>query len=361
MHTHPGAGDRCNGFRRRCFPRVSSARSLLVGLVAILAVTFAMPVLESAAQDALDFTSQIGENAEMAVEDTVEALADHTGKASLSPHPGVAITMSGSRRHLQGSRDALAWDSYETGGYAGVDKYLGSGFVGGLGLVRVSGSSDFAGSVPLPPNPVPIPFTSVLEYGTTSVFPGLNWRWAQRASLWVVLGYSEGEAELNRFLHLGPQHSDIKQRAVAAGASIRLFSVGAAESGRQMRLALKGTALSSRFESTDKDGNRPKQTGDIHRLGLALNSAGTFRLASGRLMPKVELGVYRKSTKAADLTYMQLAGLLAYTIPTWNLTVAVNVRTMLAHEKGDRDLYGGITLRFRPRSLFFKLFGDGAD
>ena len=360
MHTHPGAGDRCNGFRRRCFPRVSSARSLLVGLVAILAVTFAMPAMESAAQDALDFTSQIGENAEMAAEDTVEVLADHTGKASLSPHPGVAITMSGGRRRYQGSREALAWEGYETRSSVVLDRDLGHGFVGGLGLTWSSGSVDLGGSADLG-GPMPLPFTSTLEYGITSVLPGLGWRWAPGSGLWVILGYVEGELELNHFLSFAPQQGDIKQRATAAGANVRLLSVGAAESGRQMTLTLKGIGVSSRLEASGNDEVLQKQTRDFQRLGLALNGAGAFRLAPGVLRPEVEFGVNRVDIEEEAVTNMRLVGALAYTIPTWDLTVAVTVKTMLAHEKGDRNLYGGITLRFRPRSLFFKLFGDGAD
>ena len=354
MHTHPGAGDRCNGSRHRCFPRVSSTRSLLVALAAILAVTFAMPAMESAAQDVASPISQTGENIEGVTEATAEALANRTGKGFLLRTPGVAVTMSGGRRRYQGSREASAWEGYETLSSVVLDRYLGHGFVGGLGLAWSSGSVDLGG-------PMPIPFTSTLEYGITSVLPGLGWRWAPGSGLWVILGYVEGELEVNHFLSFGPQQGDIKQRATAAGANVRLLSVGAAESGRQMTLTLKGIGVSSRLESSGNGEVLQKQTRDFQRLGLALNGAGAFRLAPGVLRPKVEFGVNRVDTEEEAVTNMRLVGALAYTIPTWDLTVAVNVRTMLAHEKGDRDLYGGITLRFRPRSLFFKLFGDGAD
>ena len=353
MHTHPGTGDRCNGFRRRRFRRASSACSLLVGLVAILAVTFAMPALESAAQDVEDLTSRIGENTEEAA---VEALEIHTGKASpLSLHPGVvAITMSGGRRRYQGFRGVVSWKGYETSGYAVVNRYFGHGLVGGLGLVRVIGSADLDGQMP-------VPFTAVLEHGTTSVFPGLGWRWAPGSGLWAVLGYSEGEIELNRFLDFGPQQSDITQRAVAVGASVRLFSVGAAESGRQMTLALRSIASSSRFESAGNNNILQKRTQDGHRLGLALKSTGTFDLASGVLTPQVQVGVNQRDTGKENFTYLKLAGALAYTLPRWDLTISVNVNTMLAHEKKDRNLYGGILLHFSPASLFRKLSGDGTD
>ena len=357
MHTHPGAGDQWNGFRRRCFQRASSACFLRVGLVAILAATFALPALESAAQDVEDLTSRIGENTEEAA---VEALVNRTGEASaLSLHPGVvAITMSGGRRRYQGFRGVVSWKGYETSGYAVVNRYFGHGLVGGLGLVRLSGSADLDGQMS---GQMPVPFTAVLEHGTTSVFPGLGWRWAPGSGLWAVLGYSEGEIELNRFLDFGPQQSDITQRAVAVGASIRLFSVGAAESGRQMTLALRSIASSSRFESAGNNNILQKRTQDGHRLGLALKSTGTFDLASGVLTPQVQVGVNQRDTGKENFSYLNLAGALAYTIPRWDLTVSVNVNTTLAHDKEDRNLYGGIALRFRPGSLFRKLSGDGTD
>ena len=362
MHTHPGTGDRCSGFRRRRFRRGSSACSLLVGLVAILAVTFAMPALESAAQDVEDLTSRIGENTEEAA---VEALEIHTGKASpLGLHPGVvAITMSGGRRRYQGFRDVSSWKGYETSGYAVVNGYLGYGLVGGLGLGRVIGSADLDGQIP---GQMPVPFTAVLEYGTTSVFPGLGWRWAPGSGLWAGAGLQRGRDRVEPLPVVlrparRPQQSDVTQRAVAVGASVRLFSVGAAESGRRMTLTLRSIALSSRFESAGNNGLLQKRTQDGHRLGLALESAGTFDLASGVLMPQVQVGVNQRDTGKENFTYLKLAGALAYTLPRWDLTVSVNVNTMLAHEKKDRNLYGGILLHFSPASLFRKLSGDGAD
>ena len=192
----------------------------------------------------------------------------------------------------------------------------------------------------------------------TGVHPWARYAMSERFSVWGAAGYGAGT------LALDPDGEDAGERAMQADLTLALAALGAR--GELLErpgdaggpgLALVSDAMFVRTESESTRG-LAAASADVTRLRLALDGSWRFALAQDvALTPSLELGVRHDGGDAETGFGVDIGGGLAFADLRRGLSMELNARTLLAHERvrvPRARPHGGALLRpapvHRPRS-----------
>ena len=170
----------------------------------------------------------------------------------------------------------------------------------------------------------------------TALHPYAGYRFNERTSLWVVLGYGVGEMSLTPERSATALETDLTNAMAAFGGRAAL-SVRSGRAGR-FELALRSDARLTNTASDAVD----VLSGAAGRTGLVrmmLEGSGAMPLGTGGVLkPKLEAGLRYDAGDAETGRGFEVGGGLGYA--AGRLSVEVNARALVAHQDSEYEEWG---------------------
>ena len=255
--------------------------------------------------------------------------------------------------NLDSDNDGLDWDGQVTSINVGVDKLLGEKMLAGFALSSNQSSFDYVDADADSDDPYK---QGEYHYSNTILHPYIGWFPGEDLKLWASLGFGSGEIEIDT--EGNASSTDTTQQSLSGGFSRRLLHSTKQTSGNTTTLNLKGdvSMTSVDVEENMQAGFAAQDVGST-RLRVLVSGQQQRQLANGGgLSPSVEAGIRYDGGDGATGGGIEIGGGLRYANPGGNLSIAGNVRTLLA---GDYDESGmGFLLQLSPpagRGLSFSL------
>ena len=272
-------------------------------------------------------------------------------------HNGINSLLSGAEFELSRARDEdvlSVWSRSARSSFGGQDgalalngdvrttmvgaDYTRGRLVAGLSLARSHGVGGYAGR-----------HAGQVESSATGLYPWLGYRVSDRFSVWGVTGYGGGVLRLTPD-GAAPIESGLSMAMAAAGTRGELVG---SDAGGGFKLAFKSDALwvgTSVEGANGAAGKLARAEATVTRVRTAIEASQHFTL-SGRmaLTPSVEVGLRQDGGEAETGTGIDVAGGVAFTDPSTGLSVAVRVRTLVAHQaEGFTDRGMSLSLGWNP-------------
>ena len=267
--------------------------------------------------------------------------------------------------NLGSDNDGVDWDGQVTSINVGVDKLVGKEMLAGFALSSNQSSFDYDDAV----NKA----KGEYNYSNTILHPYIGWFPGEDLKLWASVGFGSGEIEIND----DRKHSTgTTQQSLSGGFNRWLLNSTELLSGGATTVNLKGDVSMTSVDVEAKEGSFDAQKVSNTRLRVLVSGEQQRGLANGGgLTPLLEAGVRYDGGDGVTGTGVELGGGLRYANPGGNVTVAGNVRALLAHgydESGMDFLLQlspsagrGLSLSLHPvwgktQSVADKLWNDGA-
>ena len=172
------------------------------------------------------------------------------------------------------------------------------------------------------------------NYSNTILHPYIGWFPGEELKLWASVGFGSGEIEINIDTKDDVSSTDTTQQSLSGGFSRRLLNSTKQTSGNTTTLNLKGdVSMTSVDVEENLEAGFAAQEVSSSRLRVLISGAQRRGLASGGgLTPSLEMGVRNDGGDGVTGTGVELGGGLRYANSGGNVAVAVNVRTLLAHD-----------------------------
>ncbi len=246
---------------------------------------------------------------------------------------GVVVWGSGERRTLSLEKEALSWSGEAYSILVGADGRVTRTLRAGVAASWFESRIDYTDK------------SGVAAIGGThesrmrAIHPYLGWSGDDGSRLWGVLGYGEGEIEIEdaevveRF---GVQRSDSRLLAVGTGGSVRAVSEGALTI--DVKGALEGTQYS--VEANGEHGAIEKVSVETQRLRLSVEGSRRYALeGGGSLVPALEVGVRWDGGDGETGTGVEVGGGMSWRSASGAVSVEARGRGLVAHE-GDVEEWG---------------------
>ena len=244
-------------------------------------------------------------------------------------------------RTLAGEEDTLDWDGKVSGFHLGIDRQFSEKLMAGVALSSNRSSFDYKDTVTTA--------AGEYRYNSVNLHPYFGWYPSDALRLWGTLGYGSGEIKMETDIETDAvQATDSTQLSLSGGFSRQVLSSTDLLSGGATTLNLKGDVSMTSVDVEEKADFAAQKVGST-RLRVLVSGEQQRGLASGgRLMPSVEVGVRFDGGDGVTGAGVELGGGLRYANPGGNLSVAGNVRTLLA---GGYDEFGvDFTVQLVPGS-----------
>ncbi len=228
---------------------------------------------------------------------------------------------------IDGESFSLELDGRLRTAYFGLDTRLRDNLLAGLMVSRSEANIGYTA------------FTATTSQGgdydvhLTSANPYISWNTPDgRLDLWGMTGYGEGDVDIIPNNTGQRVTADLTMRTISVGGSRRLLKRGTSE------LRLKADALQIRYEVENGDVIVGVVKGE--RIRVAVEAVRIHTTVNGvRLEPSVDLGVRFDDRDGETGTGIEVGVGLRYTDPALGLTVDFNGRTLIRHNRGDRNSY----------------------
>ena len=180
------------------------------------------------------------------------------------------------------------------------------------------------------------------QYRSTNLHPYIGWYPTDDWKLWATLGYGQGDIENDT--GSTKDSTDSAQLSLSGGFNKRLSN-----SARPTSWSLKGD-VSLVQVAVDKGDNFVAEDIDSQRLRLLVSGEQNHKTTSGGVLtPSLEVGIRSDGGDGESGTGAELGGGLRYSKPGGALTVAGNIRTLLANDSYSE--YGAdFSVRLSPQS-----------
>ena len=274
--------------------------------------------------------------------------------------------------NLGSDNDELDWDGRVTSINVGVDRLVGEDMLAGFALSSNQSGFEY---VDADANSDDAYRKGEYNYSNTIFHPYIGWFSGEDLKLWASVGFGSGEIEIDTKEKVSS--TDTTQQSLSGGFSRQLLNSTKQTSGNTTTLNLKGDiSMTSVDVEENLEAGFAAQKVSSTRLRVLISRAQQRELASGGgLTPSQEMGVRYDGGDGVTGTGVELGGGLRYANPGGNVTVAGNVRTLLAHDytESGADLLlqrlpsagRGLSLSLHPvwgktQSVADKLWNDGA-
>ena len=244
-------------------------------------------------------------------------------------------------RTLAGDEDTLDWDGKVSGFHLGIDRQFSEKLMAGVALSSNQSSFDYKDTVTTTT-------TGEYRYNSVNLHPYFGWYPSDALRLWGTLGYGSGEIEMETDIETDAvQATDSTQLSLSGGFSRQVLN-SARLSGGTNTLSVKGDVSLSSVDVEENAGFAAQEVGST-RLRVLVSGEQQRRLANGgRLMPSLEVGVRFDGGDGVTGSGVELGGGLRYANPGGKLSVAGNIRTLLAGEYDESGV--DLTVRLAPQS-----------
>ena len=276
--------------------------------------------------------------------------------------------------NLDSDNDGVDWDGQVTSINIGVDKLIGKEMLAGFALSSNQSSFDYVDAKAASDDAYR---QGEYNYSNTILHPYIGWFPGEELKLWASVGFGSGEIEINIDTKDDVSSTDTTQQSLSGGFSRRLLNSTKQTSGNTTTLNLKGdVSMTSVDVEENLEAGFAAQEVSSSRLRVLVSGAQRRGLASGGgLTPSLEMGVRNDGGDGVTGTGVELGGGLRYANSGGNVAVAVNVRTLLAHDytESGADLLlqrlpsagRGLSLSLHPvwgktQSVAEQLWNDGA-
>ena len=263
----------------------------------------------------------------------LQSTDDATDNPSAGTTGKTAVWGSSDFGTLADDEDGLDWDGKTQSVHLGIDRRLGKQTLAGLALSWNNASFDYEYDADNS-----IVGQGEYQYSIVTLNPYFGWSNAG-LKLWGTAGYGRGEITIvqesdeegdNQGDDQGNEElsTDTTQLSLAAGFNHRLTD----SPGRSLHI--KGDiALTQVAVEEDEAGSFAEQDVGSQRVRLLLSNERRSELASGGVLtPSVEAGMRFDGGDGVTGTGVEISGGLRYANPGGNLTVAGNIRALLAGE-----------------------------
>ena len=182
------------------------------------------------------------------------------------------------------------------------------------------------------------------RYNSVNLHPYFGWYPSDELRVWGMLGYGSGEIELETD---AVQATGSAQLSLSGGFSRWVLSSTELLPGGATTLNLKGDVSLTSVDVEEKADFAAQEVGST-RLRVLVSGEQQRRLANGGgVTPSVEVGVRFDGGDGATGAGVELGGGLRYANPGGNLSVAGNIRALLA---GGYDESGmDVTVQLAPQ------------
>ena len=262
-----------------------------------------------------------------------------TDDASTGNTGETAVWGSSGFHNLAADEDDLEWDGKTLSVHLGLDKRLSEQALAGLALSWNDAGFDYHDTADGADS------EGEYQYSVVTIHPYFGWS-NDGLKLWGTVGFGQGEITIDQELSTETMSTDTTQLSLAGGFSHRLTG-SAGSAGRSLHL--KGDVALTSVAVEAVAGKFAGQDVGSQRVRLLLSGAQSRELSSGGgVTPSLEVGVRFDGGDGATGAGVELGGGLRYANPGGNLSVAGNVRTLLA---GGYDEFGvDFTVQLAPIS-----------
>ena len=262
----------------------------------------------------------------------LQATDDATDNPSAGATGKTAVWGSSNFGTLADDADGLDWNGKTQSAHLGIDRRLGKQTLAGLALSWNDASFDYEYDADNS-----IVGQGEYQYSIVTLNPYFGWGNAG-LKLWGTAGYGQGEITIvqesdeegdNQGDDQGNEElsTDTTQLSLAAGFNHRLTD----SPGRSLHI--KGDIALTQIAVESDAGNFAEQDVGSQRVRLLLSNERRSELASGGVLtPSVEAGMRFDGGDGTTGTGVEISGGLRYANPGGNLTVAGNIRALLAGE-----------------------------
>ena len=249
----------------------------------------------------------------------------------------MAFWVGSDNRTLESNEDNLDWDGNVLAVHLGIDRQLSQQMMAGVALSWNQSGFDYQDEMD--------GSSGEYRYNSVNLHPYFGWYPSDELKLWGTLGYGQGEIEIETD---EVQSTDSAQLSLSGGFSRWLLNSTELLSGGATTLNLKGDVSLTSVDVEEKADFAAQEVGST-RLRVLVSGEQQRGLASGgRLMPSLEVGVRYDGGDGVTGAGVELGGGLRYANPGGDLSVAGNVRTLLAG--GYDELGVDVTVRLAPQS-----------
>ena len=243
-------------------------------------------------------------------------------------------------RSLDGDADGLDWDGDVRSLHLGIDGQFSQQIMAGIALSLNESSFDYKDAV--------AGDDGEYQYRSTNLHPYIGWYPTDEWKLWATLGYGQGDIENDT--DSGTKDStDSTQLSLSGGFSNQLPISSNRQWINTTSWSLKGDVSLVQVAVDEGDGFDAEDI-DSQRLRLLVSGEQNHKTTSGGVLtPSLEVGVRSDGGDGENGTGVELGGGLRYSKPGGALTVAGNIRTLLANSAYSE--YGAdFSVRLSPRS-----------
>ena len=229
-----------------------------------------------------------------------------------------ALSLWGSSNfiNLGSDNDGLDWDGQVTSINVGVDRLVGEDMLAGFALSSNQSSFEYDTE-------------GEYNYSSTLIHPYIGWFPEEDLKLWASVGFGSGEIEIDDD---GKHSTGITQLSLSGGFSRWLLNSTELLSGGATTLNLKGDVSMTSVDVEANTGFAAQKVSST-RLRVLVSGEQQRELASGGgLAPLLEAGLRYDGGDGVTGVGVELGGGLRYANSGGNVTVAGNVRTLLAHD-----------------------------
>ena len=297
--------------------------------------------------------------------------ADEGGTGDGKPGAGT-LSLWGSSNfiNLDSDNDGVDWDGQVTSINIGVDRLVGEDMLAGFALSSNQSGFDY---VDANANSDDAYRQGKYNYSNTILHPYIGWFPEEDLKLWASVGFGSGEIEIDT--EVSKYSTNTSQQSLSGGFSRWLLNSTELLPGNTTTLNLKGDVSMTSVDVEAKTGFAAQKVSSS-RLRVLVSGEQQRELASGGgLTPLLEAGMRYDGGDGVTGVGVELGGGLRYANSGGNVTVAGNVRTLLA---GGYDELGvdfllqlsplsgrGLSLSLHPvwgktQSVADKLWNDGA-
>ena len=240
-------------------------------------------------------------------------------------------------RNLDGDKDGLDWDGDVITAHIGVDGPVNERMMAGLALAWHKGDFEYDEA----------DAKGDYRYRATSLHPYIGWYPTEDWKLWATAGYGQGEIE-NDAGNI-KNATDSEQLSLSGGFSKQLPVSAKRQWVSTTSWRLKGD-VSLVQVAVDKGDGFDAEDVDSQRLRLLVSGEQNHKTSGGGVLtPSLEIGVRSDGGDGESGTGAELGGGLRYSKPGGALTVAGNIRALLANSAYSE--YGAdFSVRLSPKS-----------
>ena len=257
--------------------------------------------------------------------------ATEGGTGGGKPGAGTLSIWGGSDlRNLDSDNDGLDWNGEVVNIHFGVDGLVSEKALAGLALSVGQSSFNYKDM------DTTTTTNGEYNYSNASLNPYFGWFLNEDLKLWASAGLGQGEIEIKAEGE-AMRSTDTAQLSLAGGFSSHLLNSTKYSSGNTTTLNVKGDVSMTSVDVDEKADNFDAQKVSSSRLRVLLSGEQQRGLANGGgLTPSLEMGVRYDGGDGVTGAGIELGGGLRYANPSGNLTVAGNVRTLLAHDYNEQ-------------------------